>query len=252
MTTLATLALSDEGTVLDVARSFLVTRQDRSSRSYSRLGVLSALREGWAFRYFREVERDPATPRLPGFPDASIVAESPFLFPLFAQRVISSRRPDRAEVLDSLGLDEAATTFEILARNGGRRQGDTIELIQLPTPHPDGGDVLEFLAHGVRYRSVEEQRAIDGLSAGDELQIVPAPCNQADPEARRGSTKEGTGVGWVPGPLLPLLERAGSVSAGVAHANPSGTNPHLRLLVRLRGELISAAHFDDSRWDLVA
>ena len=66
-----------------------------------------------------------------------------------------------------------------------------------------------------------------------------------------GRTREGADVGWVPGPLLPLLERAGAVSADVAHANRIGTNPHLRLLVRLRGELIRAAHFDDPRWDLV-
>lgn len=251
MTTLAALALGRTGPALDVSRSFLVTRQDRGSRRYSRLGVLSDLGDGWTFRYFSAVERDHAVPRLPGFPDASIVAESPFLFPLFAQRVISPRRPDRARVLETLGLDETATAFEILTRNGGRRQGDTIELIQMPTPHTGGGEVLEFLVHGVRYRSEQEQRAIDGLSIGDELLIVPEPSNRVDPDARLVTTREGTKVGWVPVPLLPLLDRAGAVSADVAHANCSGTNPHLRLLVRLRGDLMSAAHFDDRHWDLV-
>lgn len=251
MTALSTLVFGRPRPVLDLSRTFLVTRQDHESRRYARLGVLSARGDGWTFRYFSEVERDPAVPRLPGFPDAAVVAESPYLFPLFAQRVISPRRPDRARILATLGLDETATAFEILARNGGRRQGDTIELIQMPTPHPGGGEVLEFLAHGVRYRSDQEQCAIDGLSIGDELLIVPEPSNLVDPGARLVTTREGVGVGWVPGPLLPLLDRAGAITADVAHTNRIGTNPHLRLLVRLRGDLISAAHFEDPRWDLV-
>lgn len=252
MTTLAALALDSPCPVLDVSRSFLVTRQDRESRGYSRLGVLSEADDGWTFRYFTEVAQDRSIPRLPGFPDAGSVAESPFLFSLFAQRVLSPRRPDRVSVLFALGLDESATAFEILARNGGRRQGDTIELIQLPTAHPEGGEMLEFLVHGMRHRNDEEQRAVDGLRVGDELMIVPEPGNRVDPEARLVATGDGVGLGWVPAPLVPLLRRTEQVRAEVAHANRSDTNPHLRLLVRLRGALLEAARFDDARWDVVS
>ena len=252
MTTLAALAMDRPRPVLDVARSFLVTRQDRESRSYSRLGVLSEVDDGWTFRYFTEVAQNPAIPRLPGFSDAETVAETSFLFPLFAQRVLSPRRPDRARVLHALGLDESATAFEILARNGGRRQGDTIELIQLPIAQPEGGDMLEFLVHGMRYRSDEEQRAVDALCVGDELMIVPDPGNAVDSEARLVTTRDGVHLGWVPAPLISLLRRTEQVRAEVAHANRSDTNPHLRLLVRLRGALLDAARLDDARWDVVS
>lgn len=251
MTTLAALMLDAAHSSLAVSRSFLVTRQDRETRGYSRLGVLSDLGDAWAFRYFTEVARDPEIPRLPGLPEADHVAESAYLFPLFAQRVISPRRPDRARVLSTLGLDETATAFEILAKNGGRRYGDTIELIQLPTACPGGGETLEFLVHGMRHRCAEEQRSVDRLEIGEELTIVPEPSNAVDPEARVVTTRDGAGLGWVPAPLVPLLARAVDVRAEVAHANRSDTNPHLRLLVRIRGRLLDAARFDDPRWDLV-
>src|SRR5699024_12127420 len=69
---------------------------------------------------------------LPSFPTrrssdlAHRVATSEYLFPVFAERVLSPRRPDRRRVLDTLGLEPEAGAFEIMARNGGRRRGDTI------------------------------------------------------------------------------------------------------------------------------
>ncbi|MEE1650586.1 HIRAN domain-containing protein [Brachybacterium sp. J144] len=251
MSTLSFDAPSAREDLLDGARSFLVTRQDPVSRAYRRMGVLTQLPDGWAFRYFADVAADTGVQRLPGFPDASRVAVSSSLFPLFSQRVLSPRRPDRAEILENLGLDESASAFEFLAANGGRRQGDTIELIQLPVPHPGGGETLQFLVHGMRYRTVEEQRVVDKLRVGDPLRIEREPDNAVDATARLVATETGTVLGWVPAPLTWLIERAGEIAASVAHVNNSSTPPHLRLLVELRGSLVEAAHFSDPRWDLV-
>ena len=72
---------------------------------------------GGAFRFSylrREVDRKGFRP-LPGLARAvegSITSES--LFPLFAERVISSRRPDRESSLQTLGLSMDAAPFEIL------------------------------------------------------------------------------------------------------------------------------------------
>src|SRR5699024_12465473 len=92
---------------------------------------------------------------LPSFPTrrssdlAHCVATSEYLFPVFAERVLSPRRPDRRRVLDTLGLEPAAGAFEIMARNGGRPPGETIELIQLPTPTASGARRMAFLAHAL-------------------------------------------------------------------------------------------------------
>src|SRR5690625_6309135 len=65
---------------------------------------------------------------LPIFPEAHRVATSEYLFPVFAERVLSPRRPDRRRVLDTLGLEPEAGAFEIMARNGGRSEEHTSEL----------------------------------------------------------------------------------------------------------------------------
>ncbi|MGP9536382.1 hypothetical protein ACT3SP_00120 [Brachybacterium sp. AOP43-C2-M15] len=251
---MTTIALQDTNTpelAFDGSRSFLVTRQHPELRQYEKLGVLTEIRDGWEFRYFSEVASTPGISPLPGLTATDAPIRSRNLFPLFAQRVLSTRRPDRSRIPASLGLDETATAFELLARNGGRRHGDFIELIQLPVPQGDGTERLRFLAHGMRHRSPEEQQMIDGIAQGDPLRIVPEVDDLVDPSALLITTDDGVRLGWVPAPLVPLLYRARGLSATVAHANGSRSNPCPRLLVNAEGSLIDAGHFTDPEWELV-
>lgn len=236
---------------VDGAHSFLVTRRERSSGRYERLGVLTEVSDGWDFRYFRDVFQNERTIALPGIPLTDSVIHSEHLFPLFAQRVVSPRRPDRPRILAMLGLDESATAFEILAHNGGRRLGDTIELIQLPRTHQGGGESMQFLVHGMRYRSEAEQSAVDALAVGDELLLVPEPDNPVDTGALLVVTTVGAALGWVPAPLLPLLVAGAEMTASVAHVNSSQAPPHQRLLVELRGDLAVPEVFSSPSWRLV-
>lgn len=240
-------------TMLDGTNSFLVTRQRQdSSRRYDRLGVLTHHDDAWTFRYFRDVAEDGSLARLPGLPDADVIATSEYLFPVFAERVLSPRRPDRRRVLDALGLDPEAGAFEIMARNGGRRRGDTIELIQLPTPTADGESRMEFLVHGMRHVPPHAQERVDSLSIGDDLVVRPDHGNEHDRTAHFVTTSDGHDLGWVPAPLSPLIARVEGARAAVAHVNESTTNPHLRLLVEYRGPLIQATEFSSPRWQLVS
>jgi hypothetical protein len=67
----------------------------------------------------------------PGVLGVRIVLRSP-LFPLFAERVISQRRPDRPQARKALGLPLEAGPFEVLTRSAGRRVEDQIELMPVP------------------------------------------------------------------------------------------------------------------------
>jgi hypothetical protein len=89
--------------------------------------------------------------------------------------------------------------MEFLARSGGRRAGDRIQL--LPTLSVANGHTsCVFLVHGVRYQEGASD-AIDQLRPDDELALEPEPNNPIDPDAVL-VTREGTRLGWVPNPLL--------------------------------------------------
>jgi hypothetical protein len=83
------------------------------------------------------------------FPELEQVYWSEELFPFFANRVISSGRPDFAAYVARLGLEpSSADPMTILARSGGVRATDSLELFPLP-----GRDVMigcyqtHFLVH---------------------------------------------------------------------------------------------------------
>src|SRR5699024_5054404 len=115
---------------VDSAHSFLVTRRDRGTGRYERLGVLTQVQDGWDFRYFREVAERARARALPGIP----------------------------------------------------------------------------VTGSVRHRSAAEQTAVDALADEDGLLLVAEPDNPVDPEALLVTTVGGTALGWVPAPLLPLLD----------------------------------------------
>ena len=80
------------------------------------------------FRYTRgakEAKLKAGFVPLPEFPDFEGDYESPALFPVFQNRVISRNRPDFAEYVRVLALDEDADQIEILSANGGKRATDS-------------------------------------------------------------------------------------------------------------------------------
>ena len=124
---------------------------------------------------------------------------SPHLFPIFADCVLNEARPDRVTLYEALDLVATAGSMEFLARSGGRRAGDCIQL--LPTPHlTDGRTSWGFLVHGVRYVPGAGD-AVDQLVPGQELALEPEPNNPIDPDAVL-VTQDGARLGWVPNPLL--------------------------------------------------
>lgn len=128
--------------------------------------------------------------------------------------------------------------MEFLARSGGRRAGDTIELLQTPTISDNGHTSCVFLVHGIRY-SDGASDAIEHLSTGQELQLVSEPENPADPRAVL-VTDDGTRLGWVPSPLLDYVQAvmaSGHAQLTVVRANSPEVGHHMRLLVRLEGSV---------------
>lgn len=189
------------------------------------------------FRYLPSASTAPGFAPLLAFPDLDEVYRSEGgLPPFLTNRVMSPRRPDFGHHLASLGLSlEEADPLEILARSGGSRATDTLQLV--PSLERDG-DVLwrHVVVSGVRHRpGVEEILA--SLDEGDELLLRPEPDNPRNADAMLLETSDGRAVGWYPDHLLPELhahqERGGDAKVTVVVINGPDVPWHLRLLCRL-------------------
>lgn len=207
----------------------LVSRQDPTTRAFTRVGTLTFDGARYTFRY------DATTRRaLPGLP-LGATHESNRLFPIFAERVMDPHRPERAEMLEHLGLAGNAGPFEVLAVSGGSRTGDTYELT--PVPHPGPVD-LPFLVHGIRYLTAAERDRIDLLKVGDQLTLRCEPENPVNERALL-VTQDGARLGYVPDPLVEYVHDVikGDHELVVGRVNPAAAGLHMRLLVRLTGLL---------------
>lgn len=218
-------------TTLLRADELLVSRQDPETRRYSRVGVLSHDRQTFRFEYDREVTR-----ALPGLP-LGRVHESKSLFPIFAERVMDPHRPERTEMLQQLGLGAEAKPLEVLAVSGGSRTGDTYELTPLPQP---GRVDLPFLVHGIRHLTPAERSAIDDLKPGDPLELRCETDNVVNERALL-VRQSGDRLGYVPDPLLDHMHKVMEhpYELVVDRVNPAEAGMHMRLLVRLTGELMA-------------
>lgn len=174
------------------------------------------------------------------------------LFPLFAERVISSRRPDRQAALDALGLPADAAPFEVLMRSHGQRVGDTIELLPAPNASPGDSVSFTFLAHGVRHLPQSHQDRISTLATGAPLLLRAEPGNPVNPRAQLVTDSDAMTLGWLPDPLIDVVDRLADRSIAVERANGPEVGFHFRLLVRIRGRLGEGELlFAGPAWDTV-
>lgn len=185
---------------------------------------------------------------LPGITGTEPQASSR-LFPIFAERVMSSRRPDRQASLEALGLGLDAAPFEVLQRSGGRRVGDTVELVPAPRADPDGRLSVDLLVHGVRHMPEPAQQRITSLRTGESLQLTSEPSNPVEARALLVTDRDEVRLGHVPSPLLDLVHRMSSPAVTVVRANGPEVGFPLRLLVNLTGLLPAGEQpFDGPAW----
>ena len=225
-----------QGSLRSATRRLLVTVRDASTGAYRPVGFLSHANGRYSFAYLRRELQQPEFRPLPGLTRAvAAPIEADTLFPLFAERVISSRRPDREVSLTALGLPLDAAPMEVLARSHGHRVGDTIEL--LPAPEASAGQTVQFtfLTHGVRYLAPSEQDKIAMLQHGDPLRLVEDSQNPANPRALLVTASDGIRLGWVPDPLIDIINAIENPDLRVERANKPDVGYHFRLLVRLAG-----------------
>lgn len=243
----------------------LVMWQHPESRELVPIGRFSRRGSRYSFAYTVAAAEIAGFRPLPGLEDLHRRYDSDRIPVVFDQRVMSSDRPDYAEYLGTIGLADA-TPWEQIVQTGGRRAGDTLQFMQLPTV--DAGRARSsFLANGVSHipeaarhladRDVRVSRemqeaALQSLRRGDRVQLEAELDNPQDPFAVL-LTVGGVPVGWVPrsvsSSVRELLDAAPR-EAVVHHINGPDAPFHLRLALHLDTPAPTGFVFDrDGRWE---
>ena len=173
---------------------------------------------------------------LAAFPDFRKEYQSEELFPLFTNRLMPASRPDYPLFLQWLNIPRPdANPMAILARSGGHRVTDTLEVFPCPEDSRDGIYETVFFSH----LSEEPSLHAESLTPGEHLVVKQDPQNQEDPNALALYTAAGEPLGYCPrflrGEILSLMKDGDNPpSITVEKVNPRPAPIQFRVLCRLR------------------
>ena len=155
----------------------------------------------YRFRYIGGAEQAKCKANFPlllEFPDLKGDYNSPYLFPIFRNRVMPDRRPDFEEYLRSLDLDKPADPIEILGVTGGRRVTDPYEVFPKIITSSDGSFTCRFFLHGWRHVSDTAIKRIESLHPNEDLYVTLELTNPATGVAVQIQTTDYHMIGWAP------------------------------------------------------
>ncbi len=225
---------------------FLAWQDKVNSRQWFPIGRLDAdlLRPSYRFRYIGGAKRAQAEadfPLLMEFPHLERDYWALDLFPLFRNRVINPRRPDREEHLRRLDLQTHADSFEILSTSGGYRATDAYEVFPKLEKAPDGSFKCRFFLHGWRHVNSPAQKRLEKLGCGEALYVTLELTNPSTRLAVQLQTTDYHMIGWAPRYLVPdlasaMIQRPREYEANVVRINPQPAPSKQRVLIEMRGE----------------
>ncbi len=181
-------------------QAVFLTWRDPETRRWIPVGRLTAEKGEYQFVYTYGAKSSPHFIPFGRMQDLNSIYVSNRLFPLFANRLLPRTRPEYAEYLHWLGLDGAtASDLDVLARSGGQRATDTLEIIQFPKKTINGKFTVTFFAHGLRHFSGGGQYSLTDLAPGDHLFLMRDVQNKVDPMALLMRTGDPVSLaGYVP------------------------------------------------------
>ncbi len=229
-------------------RTLFLAWQDYESRRWYPVGRLVA--DGDRYRFFylqgaRRAQREAGFRALDSFPSLDDFYESDILFPLFQNRVLSPSRPDFLEFLEYLNLPATENDpVVLLARSGGRRATDALEVFPCPQRTGTGEYHIHFFVHGLRHLPEGSVDRVGRLRAGERLLLAKDFQNPEDPEAlllrtQNAFERDRYLVGYCPRYLtadaMQVILRCGEVNVRVERVNPPPAPMQFRLLCSLTG-----------------
>lgn len=229
--------------------------QDYNSRRWFPVGRLDADENAqptaYEFAYIsgaEEARQQAQFHPIIGFPELAELYRSDELFPLFRNRLMNRRRPDRPAYLQQLGLNaDDWNPVSELAASGLHR--DNFEVFPAVVPDDDGRFDTRFVLHGLRHTNADSIRRTETLVAGEPLQLSFELNNPAVVHAITVKTSDQYMLGWLPRYLVDGLHqddawKVTEVKAAVAQVNRDAPLSH-RLLVNFSGKLPPGFRMED-------
>jgi hypothetical protein len=174
------------------------------------------------------------------FPELETSYHSDTLFPFFGNRILRSTRRDYPAYIQELGLSpEEATPELILARSGGERIADYVEVFAPPQRDPETGlHEMFFLARGIRYLPTSAEARLTTITPGTQLYCMLDFQNAYNLRAVALRSADYCMLGYVPDYLtadLDLLRQNDApLIVRVDRVNPPPAPQKHRLLCRLQ------------------
>lgn len=223
--------------------SVYVAWQAPDTHDWHVVGNLQARNAEYVFNYTKGALTSPKFIKFSGMNDFNETYVSEELFPLFKNRLLSPKRPEYPKFIHWLGLDGTeAEPIEILARSGGMRSTDQLQMFKRIEIDSDGYFEHFFFAHGLSYMPHSANERVSHLNPGDKLFLCPDVQNDYDKAAvliRTDSPPEI--VGYCPRYFASdikrmLLDNDDSISLSIERI--SADAPHnYRLLCKATGKV---------------
>lgn len=167
--------------------------QDVSGRLWYTVGRLTSDGGKYQFVYTKgalEAQEQAGFQPLQSFPDLYEIYNSDELFPVFSNRVLSRSRPDYNAFVQWLSVADNAHPMVLLARSGGKRETDLLEVFPAPEDDGTGEYQIYFFVHGLSHAAEASiQRALT-LQKGEHLLLMHDLQNPRDPDALSLRTAE--------------------------------------------------------------
>lgn len=179
---------------------FVAWRPEQSGSGWRPVGRLVHDDGLYRFCYTRGARKEDFRP-FQGMDRLDQVYESESLFPLFANRLLPSSRPEYEDYLRWSGFDpdNPPDPIVVLGVTEGIRQTDAIEVFPCPAPDAEGCYLTKFFLHGVRWMPPSAIERIKLLAEGESLKLMFDLQNSADPNAVALRTEhQRTMIGYVP------------------------------------------------------
>jgi hypothetical protein len=238
-------------------QNIFISWQSQETRNWYVVGNLEYDGQTYNFRYTngsKKAKKDGFT-AFQGMSELDIIHSSTELFPLFRNRVLSSRRPEYPRFISWLRLGDDATEMDLLERSNGIKVTDNLQTFSRLEIDDSGSFDCFFFLHGLSHRTQDAKDFVSKLTLGDQLFLKRELNNSHDSNATMvlssGEKNSALQLGYCPGYLSSdvsklLNDNYDSIKFTVESFD-SNAPVHYQLMCRLTGQVTQK--FDRSQLD---